>query len=202
MTAQTVAPHSPPWARHLASAAPAIAFLIVILSTHDFRIATIWLVALSAAALALVFALERRITPLQGFSGGLAIIFGGLSLALNRNDILQMKMTIVDTSLGAALILGLTLKKNPLKLLLGQAIRLPDDAWRTLTIRYALFFFACAIANEVVRRTQTAEVWATFRVVAIAAAVVFGAAQAPLLKKYWPKDEDIAEAAEPPEPGF
>jgi intracellular septation protein len=202
MTAQTVTHHSPPWARHLASAAPALAFLVVLLATRDFRLATEWIVGLSAAALALVFALERRISPLQGFSGGAAIIFGGASLAFHRNDILQMKMTIVDTLLGAGLVIGLMLKKNPLKMMLGQAIALPDEAWRALTIRYAAFFFACAIANEIVRRTQTAEVWATFRVVAIVAAVVFGAAQAPLLRKYWPKDDHVADAAEPPEPGF
>ena len=54
-----------------------------------------------------------------------------------------------------------------------------------LTIRYGLFFWASALANEIIRRTQTAEVWATFRVVAIVAAVLFGAAQFPLLRKYW-----------------
>jgi intracellular septation protein len=70
-----------------------------------------------------------------------------------------------------------------------------------LTIRYGLFFWASALANEIVRRTQTPEVWATFRVVAIVAAVLFGAAQFPLLRKYW-RDDTPAPAPEPPEPGF
>jgi intracellular septation protein len=110
-------------------------------------------------------------------------------------------MTIVDGCLGAALFGCLILKRNPLKTLLGSALTLPDPAWRVLTIRYGLFFWASAIANEIVRRTQTPEIWATFRVVAIVAAVLFGIAQFPLLRKYWL--EDAAEAAvEPPEPGF
>jgi intracellular septation protein len=88
-----------------------------------------------------------------------------------------------------------------LKWVLGQAIQLPDAAWRVLTIRYGAFFWASAIANEIIRRTQTAEVWATFRVVAIVAAVLFGAAQVPLLRKYLPSDEPTP-APEPPEPGF
>ena len=140
-------------------------------------------------ALALSLILERRIAPIPAFSGAAALVFGGLSLALHRNDLLQMKMTIVDGALGAALFGGLALKRNPLKLVLGGAMQLPDQAWRVLTIRYGLFFWASAIANEVIRRTQTAEVWATFRVVAIVAAVLFGAAQFPLLKKYWRDDE-------------
>ena len=193
--------HALPVVKQLANAAPAVAFLATLLITHDFRMATWVLIALSAAALALGLILERRITPLPAFSGAMALVFGGLSLALHRNDLLQMKMTFVDGALGAALFGGLAMKRNPLKFVLGGAMKLPDQAWRVLTIRYALFFWASAIANEVVRRTQTAEVWASFRVVAVVAAVVFGAAQFPLLKKYW-VDGEAAPTPEPPEPGF
>lgn len=190
-----------PAIRQLANAAPAVAFLGVLVVTHDFRKATWALIVLSAAALALGLVMERRIHPIPAFSGAMALVFGGLSLALHRNDLLQMKMTIVDGALGAALFGGLAMKRNPLKVVLGGAMQLPDAAWRVLTIRYGLFFWASAIANEIVRRTQTAEVWATFRVAAIIAAIVFGAAQFPLLKKYW-TDGEAPPQPEPPEPGF
>ena len=115
-----------PLVQQLANAAPAVAFLAALLITHDFRKATWVLIALSALALALSLILERRIAPIPAFSGGVALVFGGLSLALHRNDLLQMKMTIVDGALGAALFGGLALKRNPLKLLLGSAMQLPD----------------------------------------------------------------------------
>ncbi|MEJ0064789.1 MAG: septation protein IspZ [Caulobacteraceae bacterium] len=185
----------------LANAAPTVGFLAALLITHDFPKASWVMIALSVLALALSLILERRIAPIPAFSGGMALVFGGLSIALHRNDLLQMKMSIVDGALGAALFGGLALKKNPLKLLLGGAMSLPDQAWRVLTIRYGLFFWASALANEVVRRTQTPEVWATFRVAAIVAAVLFGAAQFPLLRKYW-HEPAPGEAPEPPEPGF
>jgi intracellular septation protein len=190
-----------PAVRQLVYASPAVAFLGVLLITHDFRKATWALIALSAIAMVFGALTERRIAPIPAFSGAMALVFGGLSLALHRNDLLQMKMTIVDGALGAALFGGLALKRNPLKVVLGGAVSLPETAWRVLTIRYGAFFWASAIANEVVRRTQTAEVWATFRVVAIVAAVAFGAAQFPLLKKYW-VDGEPAPSPEPPEPGF
>jgi intracellular septation protein len=189
------------WVRHVANAAPAIGFLVVLLITHDFRTATWTLVGLSIEALAMCRLDERRIAPIPAFSGTAALVFGGLSLALHRADLLQMKMTIVDTVFGLALLGGLMARRNFLKMLLGSAIQLHDHAWRTLTIRYALFFFASAIANEIVRRTQTAEVWATFRVLAIGAAVLFGVAQLPLMRRYWV--EPIRPAPpDPPEPGF
>jgi intracellular septation protein len=184
-----------------ANAAPTVGFLATLLITHDFPEASWVMIALSLLALALSLILERRIAPIPAFSGAMALVFGGLSIALHRSDLLQMKMSIVDGALGAALFGGLALKKNPLKLLLGGAMSLPDQAWRVLTIRYGLFFWASAIANEIVRRTQTPEVWATFRVVAIVAAVAFGAAQFPLLRKYW-HEPGAGEAPEPPEPGF
>jgi intracellular septation protein len=188
--------------RHLANAAPAFAFLIVLLVTKgDFATATWVLMGLSFAALALALIIDRKIAPIPAFSGGMALVFGGVSLAFHRADILQMKMTIVDGVLGAVLLGGIAMKRNLLKMLLGSAIQLPEQAWRVLTIRYALFFWASAIANEIIRRTQTAEVWASFRVAAIVAAVLFGAAQFPLLRKYWrePAPEPVVE---PPEPGF
>src|SRR5580704_16454001 len=169
----------------LANAAPTVGFLAALLITHDFPKASWVMVALSAMALTLSLILERRIAPIPAFSGVMALVFGGLSIALHRNDLLQMKMSIVDGVLGAALFGGLALRKNPLKRLLGSAMSLPDAAWRVLTIRYGVFFWVSAIANEIVRRTQTPEVWATFRVVAIVSAVLFGAAQFPLLRKYW-----------------
>jgi intracellular septation protein len=188
--------------RHIANAAPAIAFLIVLLVTKgDFATATWVLMGLSFVALALALIVDRKIAPIPAFSGGMALVFGGVSLVFHRADILQMKMTMVDGVLGAVLLAGIAMKRNLLKMLLGSAIQLPEQAWRVLTIRYALFFWASAIANEIIRRTQTAEVWASFRVVAIVAAVLFGAAQFPLLRKYWrePAPEPVAE---PPEPGF
>jgi intracellular septation protein len=184
-----------------ANAAPTVGFLATLLITHDFPKSSWVMVGLSAAALALSLIVERRIAPIPAFSGVMAMVFGGLSIALHRNDLLQMKMSIVDGALGAALFGGLALGRNPLKLLLGGAMTLPDEAWRVLTIRYGLFFWASAIANEFVRRTQTPEVWATFRVVAIVAAVAFGAAQFPFLRKYW-REPGPAEAPDPPEPGF
>ncbi|MGA0602587.1 inner membrane-spanning protein YciB [Caulobacter sp. KR2-114] len=198
---QRSARKAPPWLRNSIDAAPAILFLAVLLITHDFRKGTWALVAASAVALAANLVAERRIAPLPAVSGGLALVFGGLSLALHRNDILQMKMTIVDGLLGAALFIGLAMGRNPLKLMLGQAFQLSDKAWATLAIRYGAFWWFCAAANEVVRRTQTAEVWGVFRLVILGAAIVFSLAQTPFLLKNGAFSE-TPKPPEPPDPGF
>ncbi len=182
-------------------AAPAVAFLVVLIATHDFRLATWFVVGGAALALVVSLLVERRLRPLPALSGAFALLFGGASLFLHRADILQMKLTIVDGLLGAALFGGLLLKRNPLKLLLGGAFTLTDRAWGVLAVRYGLFWWACALANEVIRRTQSQVTWGYFRVAVIVAAVVFAVAQTPfLLKHNQPPGE--APTPEPPDPGF
>jgi intracellular septation protein len=195
------APPATSWIRHAVDGAPAVVFLIVLLVTRDFALATWFVVGGSAVALATGLIVERRLAPLPAFSGVLALLFGGASLVLHRADILQMKMTIVDGVLGAVLFGGLAMKKNPLKALLGGAFQLRDREWRILAIRYGVFWWACALANEVVRRTQTAETWAVFRVVVLVGAVVFALAQTPFLMKHGRMGKP-ADIPEPPESGL
>lgn len=189
------------WIRMTVDGAPAVIFLIVLLATRNFPLATWFVVGGSGVALAVGLLVERRLAPLPAFSGSLGLVFGGASLVLHRADLLQMKMTIVDGVLGAVLLGGLAMKKNPLKVLLGGAFDLPDRAWRALAIRYAAFWWGCAIANEVIRRTQSAETWAVFRVVVLVAAVVFALAQTPFLMKH-NRVGRTADIPEPPESGL
>jgi intracellular septation protein len=192
---------APEWLGWAVDGAPAVVFLIVLIAARDFRLATWFLVGASALALTANYAVERRIRPLPAISGALALVFGGASLLLHRPDIVQMKMTIVDGVLGAALFGGILMGKNPLKLMLGASFHLTDRAWTILAIRYGLFWWACAGANEVVRRTQTAETWAIFRVAVIVLAVVFALAQTPFLLKH-NRPPGLEPTAPPPDGGF
>ena len=194
-------PSAPPWLHVVMDAAPAVVFLVVLLKTHDFRLATWFVVGGSALALIVGLAVERRLRPLPTFTGGIALVFGGFSLAFHNADILKMKLTIIDGLLGAVLFGGLIMKKNPLKLMLGQAFNLSDRAWAVLAVRYGLFWWACAIANEVVRRTQSDVTWGYFRVAVIVVAVVFALAQTPFLLKHNSPPQPPA-VPEPPDPGF
>jgi intracellular septation protein len=192
-------PSAPQWLHVVLDAAPAVAFLVVLLKTHDFRLAT-WFVV-GGSALAFGLAIERRLRPLPTFTGVVALLFGSLSLVLHNAEILKMKLTIIDGLLGAILFGGLYMKKNPLKLMLGQAFQLSDRAWAVLAVRYGAFWWACAIANEVVRRTQSDVMWGYFRVAVIVAAIVFALAQTPFLLKHNSPPESPA-VPEPPDSGF
>jgi intracellular septation protein len=162
---------------------------------RDLTAATWWLVGGSAVALLIGLIAERRLAPMPLIAGGFALVFGGLTLALHDPRFIKIKPTAVNLVFGLALLLGAALKRNPLKWLLGEALTLPDEAWRKLTFRYALYFLAMALLNEIVWRTQSDAVWLIFRTAGLWICVVlFSLSQAPLMMRYL----KTSELAPPP----
>lgn len=169
-------------------------FLLAFLVTRDVVQATAALVAGSAVALVVGFVFEKRIAPMPLVAGGAALLFGGLTLVFKDPRFIYVKPTVLNLGFAAFLLGGMALKRNPLKALLGEAFRLPDAAWRTLTLRYGIFFACVAILNEVVWRTQPEAVWVAFRFPGLQIlALVFSFTQIPLMMKH---HED--EPAPPP----
>jgi len=160
------------------------------------------LVIASAAAIVAGWAIERRLAPMPLLAGLAALVFGTLTLVLHDKSFVKMKLTFVDGVLALLLFGGLLAGRQPLKSVLGATLTLPDQAWRTLTIRYGLFFAVCAVANEVVWRTQSDARWAMFRLVLLGAALLFSLAQTPYLMKHMPTPAEEPVTPEPPDPGF
>ena len=171
-------------------------FAVGYLVTRDLIAATWWLVAGSAVALAIGFAAERRVAPMPLLAGGAALLFGALTLIFNDVAFIKAKPTIVNFVFATLLLGGVLLGKNPLKMLLGESLKLPDAAWRSLSFRYAAFFVAMALLNLFVWLTQPDAVWVAFRFPGLLIlAVVFSLTQVPFMMKHM-KDE--AEAPPPP----
>ena len=80
---------------------------------------------------------------------------------------------------------GLAFGKQFLSMVFDSVFHLTEEGWRKLTVRWALFFFALAILNEIVWRTQSTDVWVSFKVFGVVPLTfLFGALQYPLLTKY------------------
>jgi intracellular septation protein len=189
------------WVRTVVDYGAAIAFGAAYFITKDFQKATWVLVAASAAALAIGFAVERRLALLPLFFGGMALIFGTLGLIFHSDVFVKIKVTVINLALAAFLFGGVIAKRQPLKLIMGEALHLPDAAWRTLTLRYGGYFGVVALLNEIVRNTQGTDTWVKFRLGLLPLALVFVATQVPFMMKHMAKGDEPA-AAEPPDAGF
>ena len=162
--------------------------------------ATWVLVGASALALLVGWVVEKRLAPLPLLAGGFALVFGVLTLVFNDPVLLKIKLTIQNGLLAAVLLGSLPLGRYPFKYLLGEAIRMSDAGWRGLTLRYGLYFAAVAIVNEVVGRTQTNDVWVSFRGGLWIASAAFGIWQVFYIMKHLIRDE--APAPPSPDPGM
>lgn len=190
------------WVRTAVDYGAPIAFAVAFFGFgRDMLLATGVLVAASALALLVGYLVERRIAPLPLIAGIFALVFGGLTLIFNDPTFVKMKLSFQNAAFAAALLGGVALRKNPLKLLLGDSLKMADAAWRTLTIRYGLYFVFVALANEAVWRTQSDEVWVGFRIAVLPLAIVFSLAQVPFMMKNLQTPDKESAVPEPPDPG-
>ncbi|NNM73567.1 septation protein A [Enterovirga aerilata] len=147
-------------------------------------------VVATAVALAVHFWLVRRLPVMPLVSGVVVLVFGGLTLLLQDELFIKLKPTIVNTMFGLILLAGLYWRKPILAVVLDSMLDLTEEGWRKLTLRWALFFFALAMLNEVVWRTQTTDFWVKFKVFGIMPlTVLFALAQTPLIIRHEAKRE-------------
>jgi len=189
------------WVRTVVDYGAAIAFGVAYFATKDFQKATWVLVAASALALVIGYAVERRVALLPLFFGGMALIFGTLGLIFHSDVFVKIKVTVINLALAGFLFGGVFTGRQPLKLIMGEALHLSDAAWRTLTLRYGGYFGVVALLNEIVRNTQDTDTWVKFRLGLLPLALVFVATQVPFMMKHMAKGDEPA-AVEPPDAGF
>lgn len=171
------------------------------LESGEAMVQATWvLVVASALALLVGWIVEKRLAPLPLLAGGFALIFGVLTLIFNDPVLLKIKLTIQNALLAAVLLGALPLKKYPFKYLLGEAIRITDEGWRGLTLRYGLYFAAVAIVNELVWRTQSDDTWVAFRGGLWIASAAFGLWQVFFIMKHLIKDDEPETVN--PDPGL
>jgi intracellular septation protein len=166
----------------------------VVVATAAFVVATV-------AAMALSFARTGRISPMLWLSGGLVVVFGGLTLYFNDPRFIQMKPTIVYAAFAAVLAFGLLTGRPLLEGLLGSAYPgLSADGWRKLTRNWAVFFVAMAALNELVWRTMGWDFWVSYKLWgAIPLTLLFAMANVPMLMRHGLQVAGDAVAEKPPE---
>lgn len=141
-------------------------------------------------ALVLSYVLTRRLPIMAVVSAVIVLVFGGATLFFQNDTFIKMKPTIIYLLFAGTLFGGLILRKPLLETVFEQMFHLTEEGWRKLTVRWALFFLALAVLNEIVWRTQTTDTWVAFKVFGVTPLTfIFAALQYPLLMKHEAKPE-------------
>ena len=150
---------------------PTIAFFLIYLKIKDrtftfagaeysgFIVATLIFVPILLAAMGALWYLSGTLSRMQLFTAFMVIFFGGLTAYFNDERFFKMKTTIVYGCMAAILGIGLLQGKSYLEWVIGSFLPMKREGWMKLTGRLALMFVGLAVANELIWRTQTTELW-------------------------------------------
>ena len=104
---------------------------------------------------------------------------------------IKLKPTIIYLLFGGVLLGGLAFGKPLLSMVFDSVFNLTDEGWRKLTLRWALFFAALALLNEIVWRTQSTDVWVTFKVFGVVPLTfLFAVLQYPMMTRHAAQDRE------------
>jgi intracellular septation protein len=137
------------------------------------------------AALSVSYAMTRHLAIMPLVTAVIVLIFGTLTLVLHNDTFIKLKPTIIYVLFGGTLLGGLAFGKTFLGILFDSVFDLTEEGWRKLTWRWAVFFFALAVLNEIVWRNFSTDLWVSFKLFGVVPLTfLFGAAQYPLLQRY------------------
>lgn len=118
-------------------------------------------------------------------TAALVVVFGGLTFLLDDPSFIKMKPTMINLLFAGVLGFGLVTGRPLLKMFMGEALRLSDEGWHKMTVRWALFFVAVAVLNEIVWRNFSEATWVNFKVFGILPlTLLFALAQINLIRRY------------------
>ncbi len=178
-----------------------LAVFFVLNGRADLFVATGGFMAATAVALAVSFILVRRLPVMPIVSGAVVLVFGTLTLAFHDETFIKLKPTIVNLLFAGVLLGGLAFGRSLIGHVFDEVLRLDEEGWRKLTLRWGLFFVFLAILNEVVWRAFSTDFWVSFKVFGVLPlTIAFAMAQIPLMQRHTLADNTTPEEAlsEPP----
>lgn len=185
------------WVKAALEYGPILAFFIGYVKLRDqtltiagaeysgFIVMTAIFIPLMVVTTGVMWALTGKLSKMQLATVVLVVVFGGLSVWLNDERFFKMKPTMIYLLFAGVLGFGLMRGQSYLRAVMAEALPMQEAGWLILTKRIALFFLGLAVANEVIWRTMSTDMWVNFKTFGLTAAMfAFFLSQGRLLQKY------------------
>ncbi|PJI92404.1 intracellular septation protein [Yoonia maricola] len=150
---------------------PTLAFFLIYLRIRDesftiagteytgFIVAALIFIPILLAAMGILWVLTGKLSRMQVFTAFMVIFFGGLTAYFNDERFFKMKTTIVYGVMAGLLGIGLLRGQSYLQYVMEEFLPMEKEGWMIFTRRLCYMFAALGIANEVIWRTQTTDLW-------------------------------------------
>jgi intracellular septation protein len=163
---------------------PLIVFFVANAKFHLFVATGAFMIAIVAAVI-VSYVVTRHVPIMALVTAAIVLVFGTLTLVLHDETFIKLKPTIIYGMFALILGGGLLFGRSLIAIVFDQMFNLTPLGWRILTLRWALFFLAMAVLNEVIWRTQSTDFWVAYKVFAVVPLTMgFAVIQMPLVKRY------------------
>ena len=137
--------------------------------------------------MAIVVAIDRKLSTMHKVTLGMVLVFGSITLALHDPRFVMWKPTVLWVAFAVAMAIAhWGMKKNFLKATMGSQLELPEAVWHKLNVAWMGFL---AAINAFVVSFYTEEEWVNFKVWGYGFWLVFFVGQALFLAPHLQVDE-------------
>ena len=186
-----------PWVKTALEMGPVILFFVVYSKIKDneylllgetyegFIVATALFIPILLIATAILYLLTGKLSKMQIFTAILVVVFGGLGIWFNDEKFFKMKPTMIYLLFGGILGYGLFRGQSYLQVVMDGALPMTSEGWMILTKRFMFFFLGLAVANEMIWRSLSTDIWVNFKTFGLPLAMfVFFITQAKVISRY------------------
>ena len=149
-------------------------------------LATVVVIAATIAQIIWVRVRHGKVDKMLWLSLVLVTVFGSLTLIFQDESFIKWKPTILywafASSMGFA---ALVLKKNAIKGMLGEQLKLPEPVWRKVNVAWIAFFVVMGLLNLFIAFNYPTDVWVNFKLFGgMGLMLIFIVGQGMFLAKY------------------
>jgi len=157
----------------------------------DIYVATAVAIGATFLQIGILALLRRKIDTMLWVSLGIIIVFGGATLVLHDETFIKWKPTVLYWLFAAALAgADLLLRRNLIRSMLGEQVRVPDPVWRKLNWSWVAFFAFMGAANLLVAFNFSTDQWVNFKLFGgTGLMLLFVVAQAAFLARHMQEDK-------------
>ena len=172
-------------------------FLPIILFVAAYKLygiyaATAVLMAATTAQMAILYAIDRKLSAMHKVTLALILIFGALTLALHDERFIKWKPTVLYGAMALALAVALWgMRKNVLQLMLGTQLSLPHPVWNRLTVAWIGYCLFMAGINAYVALYYSTEQWVNFKLWGYVFPLILLVGQGVYISRHWQGDNSL-----------
>lgn len=133
-------------------------------SQAPILLATVTAIVASFGQIGWLLARRRRIDAMLWVSLGIIVVMGGATLALRDETFIKWKPTVLYWLFGLTLLVSSgVFKRNLIRKLMEEQVRLPETVWGSLNASWIVFFLLMGCANLYVAFNFSLDTWVNFK---------------------------------------